>query len=328
MFPLKNSLRVAFAGTPEISSQVLQGLIEKNYNIVGVFTQPDRLKGRGKKLQRSSVKSLAILHSIQVFQPLSFNDHEARSQLVKLKADIMIVIAYGLLLPLNVLDIPKYGCINIHVSLLPRWRGAAPIQRAIEAGDCKTGITIIKMNAKLDAGDILHTVETPILSTDTNTSLHNRLGKLSIPAVCTVLEKIASGIPLIYQTQQNANAIYASKLTKQEGSINFDNTCFTIDCKVRAFNPWPGTYIEFEGIMVKFNKIKILNQFETSYSNIPSGMVIKIDKTGLQIQVSDGIMCIESLQFPGKKMQPVSALLHGRILNNFNGKILKPKTFT
>ncbi len=311
------SLRIVFAGTPDISAEVLKALIDQNYNIVGVFTQPDRAKGRGKKLESSPVKLCALAHEIPVFQPASFKkEPEAVEALVNLKADIMVVLAYGLLLPKAVLNAPKHGCINIHVSLLPKWRGAAPIQRAIEAGDDKTGVTIMQMDEGLDTGDILHVAETPILETDTSLSLHHRLAELSIPAVCTVLQKVAENklIPM----PQPKGETYAHKLSKEEGLIDFNNTCRLIDCKVRALTPWPSAYIRLNNEMVKIADISIL----ANTVNARSGEVLAVDKEGIKVQAVDGVINIAALQFSGKKMLSVENILNGRDLSYLKGSVI------
>ncbi|WP_440616051.1 methionyl-tRNA formyltransferase [Cysteiniphilum sp. 6C5] len=311
------SLRIVFAGTPDISAHVLSALLEENYNILGVFTQPDRAKGRGKKLECSPVKTCALAHNIPVFQPLSFKkEPEAVKQLADLNADVMVVIAYGLLLPKMVLETPKQGCINIHVSLLPKWRGAAPIQRAIEAGDQKTGITIMQMDEGLDTGDILHVLETPILDNDTSLSLHNRLAELSVPAVCTVLKEMAEN--RLNPQVQSEGATYAHKLTKEEGLIDFNNPCKVIDCKIRAFSPWPSAYMMLDGEAVKFADIEIIHEMTSS----AVGTIIGVDKKGLKVQVQDGLINIGSLQFPGKKMLAVASILNGKDLSYLIGKVV------
>ena len=311
------SLRIVFAGTPDISAHVLSSLLKENYNIVGVFTQPDRAKGRGKKLECSPVKSLALGHDIPVFQPVSFKkEPEAIQQLSDLNADVMVVIAYGLLLPRVVLETPKQGCINIHVSLLPKWRGAAPIQRAIEAGDQKTGITIMQMDEGLDTGEILHVLETPILDNDTSLSLHNSLAELSVPAVCTVLKEMTEN--RLNPQVQSEGATYAHKLTKEEGLIDFNHSCKVIDCKIRAFSLWPSSYMMLDGEAVKFADIEIIHEMTSS----AVGTIIGVDKQGLKIQAQDGVVNVVSLQFPGKKMLAVASILNGKDLSYLVGKVI------
>lgn len=313
------SLRIVFAGTPDISATILKALIDQKYNVVGVFTQPDRVRGRGKKLKILPVKSLALMHdNIPIFQPVSFkNESEAIMQLVNLNADVMVVVGYGLLLPKAVLDIPKQGCINIHFSLLPEWRGAAPIQRGIEAGNSKTGVTIIQMDEGLDTGDILHVSEFPIWSTDNSSSLHDGLAKLAIFSVCEVLIKMANGVALEPKAQPQG-ATYAYKLTKEEGLIDFKNSCQLIDCKVRAFIPWPNAYVKLDGDLVRIADIQIIDK---SVNIIPA-TILDIDKHGIKVQAQDGVINIGSLQFPGKKMLPVASILNGRNLTSLIGQVI------
>ena len=213
-------LKVIFAGTPDFAAIHLQALLNSEHQIVGVYTQPDRPAGRGKKLQPSPVKQLALENNIAVFQPVNFKDPASIDELKSLDADIMVVVAYGLLLPLAVLEAPKFGCFNVHASLLPRWRGAAPIQRCIEAGDKVTGITIMQMDIGLDTGDMLHKVTTDILADDTGGSLHDRLAELGPESLLTTLAQIKSG-KLTPEVQNDALATYAHKLKKEEALIQW-----------------------------------------------------------------------------------------------------------
>ncbi len=316
---MKNTkLRIVFAGTPEISKVVLSALIESEYDIVGVFTQPDRMKGRGKKVLPSPVKTLASEHDLKVFQPVSFRkEPEYIEQLKSLKPDVMIVVAYGLILPKAVLEVPKYGCINIHVSLLPKWRGAAPIQRAIEAGDRQTGVSIMQMDEGLDTGDVLHQQKVDIDITDTSTSLHDKLAELSIPAVKKVLSDINNNT-LCALKQDHEKASYAHKISKEEGRIDFSQSVFEIERKIRAFTPWPSAYFMLEDKMVKVSDVHILEKS----SSETAGVIIAADKSGIQIQTKDHIMQIAKLQFPGKKMMDVASILNGHDLTQYIGRIL------
>lgn len=213
-------LNIIFAGTPEFAAVHLGALIESEHNLVGVYTQPDRPAGRGKKLQPSPVKKLALEHNIEVYQPLNFKHEDDINQLKGLNADLMIVVAYGLILPKAVLDAPKYGCLNVHASLLPRWRGAAPIQRCIEAGDVLTGITIMQMDVGLDTGDMLTKVTTGIQSDDTGGSLHDRLASMGPKALLDTIKEVEQG-QLKPESQNDELANYAHKLTKQEALLNW-----------------------------------------------------------------------------------------------------------
>lgn len=238
-----NHLNIVFAGTPEFSVPVLEALIAAKMNIVAVYTQPDKVSGRGQHLHQSPVKQCALQHNISVEQPLSLRNAEAQARLAALKPDIMIVVAYGLILPQVVLDIPTYGCLNIHASLLPRWRGASPIQQAILSGDTETGVCLMKMEAGLDTGPVYARKTCAILSSDTAQILHDRLSVLGAEVLMETLPQIISQTaPLIPVTQDAENACYAGKITKQAGQIDWNQTAIEIDCKVRAYNPWPVAY--------------------------------------------------------------------------------------
>lgn len=238
-----NNLNIVFAGTPEFSVPILEALIAAKMNVVAVYTQPDKVSGRGQHLHQSPVKQCALQHNIPVEQPISLRNIEAQERLASLKPDIMIVVAYGLILPQVVLDIPTYGCLNIHASLLPRWRGASPIQQAILAGDAETGVCLMKMEAGLDTGPVYAKKTCAILSSDTAEILHDRLSLLGAEVLMETLSSIVSEKnPLIPQTQDTQNACYAGKITKQAGLIDWNQTAIEIDCKVRAYNPWPVAY--------------------------------------------------------------------------------------
>ena len=310
-------LRIVFAGTPYISAGVLQGLLDKNYDIIGILTQPDRGQGRGKKLTISPVKALATLHKLAVFQPISLKQNtEVLSALGRLKPDVIVVIAYGLILPKAVLTLPKCGCINIHLSLLPKWRGAAPIQRAIEAGDQKTGVSIMQMDQGLDTGDVVYQINTEIYKTDTTESLTKRLMTLSISAINKVLIDINQG--QLSPQKQMGLASYARKLTKQDALIDWKLPAKVIAQKVRAFNPWPGTVITLNGTRVKISAVSILPKL-SSASGQPPGTILEVANQGVDIQSGTDIVHIGALQFPGKKMVPVLSLLNGYNLTQFIG---------
>ena len=316
-----STLRIVFAGTPKISADVLQGLLDRDYNIVGVLTQPDRSKGRGKKLTLSPVKALANLYQLEVFQPASFKQNtEILNALAELKPDVMVVIAYGLILPEEVLTLPQHGCVNIHLSLLPKWRGAAPIQRAIEAGDEKTGVCIMQMDQGLDTGDVLYRVETNIDKTDTTISLTERLTTLSIAAIDKVLMDINQG--QLSPQKQVGIASYAKKLTKQEAHIDWKLPAEVIAQKIRAFNPWPGAVIILHDIQVKISAVSILPR-ESQCSEESPGKIVSVSNQGMDVQSGTDIVRIGSLQFPGKKMVSVDRLLNGYNLTQLIGLILR-----
>ncbi len=240
------ALKLVFAGTPEFAAQHLQALLsDGRHDIVAVYTQPDRPAGRGKKPRPSPVKQVAEQAGLPVLQPLNFKQQQDRNALAELGADLMVVVAYGLILPQAVLDIPRLGCVNVHASLLPRWRGAAPIQRAIEAGDADTGVTIMQMAAGLDTGDMLHKVRCAIGADDTSASLHDKLAELGGPALLSALDQLASGAAQP-EVQDDALSNYAAKLDKQEGQIDWQRSAIELDRQIRAFIPFPVCYTELD----------------------------------------------------------------------------------
>ncbi|WP_395167278.1 methionyl-tRNA formyltransferase [Francisella salimarina] len=305
-------LNIVFAGTPDISAQVLKDLYQSQHNIQAVLTQPDRAKGRGKKIQFSPVKEVAIANNTPVLQPLSFKkDPQVLEQIRELKPDVIVVIAYGIIVPQEFLDIPKYGCLNVHVSLLPKWRGAAPIQRAIQAGDSKTGICIMQMDAGLDTGDILNTLEIDIQDTDTSQSLHDKFAKLSIKPLLETLENI----DMIKSQPQQGEPTYAHKITKQEGLIDFTKSAKEISCHIRAFTPWPSAFFMLEGEQVKVGDFEILEKS----ANDEVTAITDITKNGFDIATNDRIIRFKQLQFPNKKMLNIADILNGKDLDKYIG---------
>lgn len=315
-------LRIIFAGSPNISATILNELIISSYIIVGIITQPNRLKGRKKNKNISLIKELALNNNIPIFEPIYLlNNKEIVENLKALKADIMVVVAYGLIIPKDILIIPKYGCINIHFSLLPKWRGAAPVQRSIEAGDHKTGITIIQMDEGLDTGNILYMVKCLINRTETSTSLYNKLLPIAISSLFRVLFKIQNGIKILPKKQEDDNYTYASKLTKNEGLINFNNRVIFIERKIRALSIWPSPYIIINQEYIKIDDVKIFKMTQTIETN-KIGCIIDINKNYLIIQAKDGYISIGSIQFPGKKMLSIKNILNGKNLNHWIGKFI------
>ncbi|MGY4877022.1 methionyl-tRNA formyltransferase [Vreelandella aquamarina] len=233
-----SSLRIVFAGTPEFAATSLAALLESSHQVVGVYTQPDRPAGRGRKLTPSPVKQLALDNGIAVYQPSSLKSPDAQATLAECQADIMVVVAYGLLLPQAVLDIPRLGCVNVHGSLLPRWRGAAPVQRAIEAGDSESGVAIMQMDAGLDTGAVLSEARTPITATTTGGELHDTLAKLGAGLLVETLDALASG-QAHATPQPDEGVTYAAKLSKAEAELDFTQPATSLAAKIRAFNPWP-----------------------------------------------------------------------------------------
>ncbi|QDX28778.1 methionyl-tRNA formyltransferase [Dickeya poaceiphila] len=301
------SLRIIFAGTPDFAAQHLAALLSSEHEVVGVFTQPDRPAGRGNKLTPSPVKVLAEQHGIPVFQPKSLRPSENQQLVAELKSDVMVVVAYGLILPQTVLDMPRMGCINVHGSLLPRWRGAAPIQRALWAGDNQTGITIMQMDAGLDTGAMLHKIECPILPDDTSATLYEKLAKLGPQGLMDTLAQLSTS-QVIAEAQNGSLATYAEKLSKEEARLDWQLSAEQLERCIRAFNPWPVSYFMIEEQPVKVWKAQALN---TPHQQQP-GTVLAADKEGIRIATSDGILNMQILQPSGKKAMPAQDLLNSR----------------
>lgn len=290
-------MRIIFAGTPDISAAVLQTLINCKYNIVACLTQPDRPKGRGRKLTASPVKELAIQNGIHLLQPKTLKENTIQQQLKLLKPDLMIVLAYGLILPQVVLDIPTDGCINIHASLLPRWRGAAPIQHAILAGDSETGITMMQMDAGLDTGDIIKHYPCKISTNDTSASLCNSLTKVAQAAIIDTLEQHKfTGIK-----QDETQATYADKINKNDAHINWNSPAHIIERKIRAYNPWPIAYTHLDDQPLRIWSGKKIEFSSNGKANLSPGTVVQCDKEGIHVATCDGFLQILELQLPGKR---------------------------
>ena len=300
-------LNIIFAGTPDFAARHLQALINSHHNVIAVYTQPDRPAGRGKKLTASPVKELALAHNIPVYQPGSLRKEPAQQELAALNADIMVVVAYGLILPKVVLDTPRLGCINVHGSILPRWRGAAPIQRALWAGDKETGVTIMQMDIGLDTGDMLLKTYLPIEDDDTSASLYEKLAQQGPDALLQALEGLANGT-LAAEKQDEALANYAEKLSKEEARLDWTKSATQLWQEVRAFNPWPVSYFEHQG-----NTIKVWQtQVSTTSSNAAPGTIITASKKGIEVATGDGVITLLSMQLPGKKPLSVADILNAR----------------
>jgi methionyl-tRNA formyltransferase len=300
-------LRIVFAGTPGFAATHLEALLKAEFEVVGVYTQPDRPSGRGKKLTASPVKILATENHIDVFQPLNFKQQSDRDQLAELKPDLMIVVAYGLLLPQSVLDIPTYGCINSHASLLPRWRGAAPIQRAIEAGDLSSGVTIMQMEAGLDTGPMIHKVETPIMPSDTGGSLHDRLAVLGSAALTSIARKFKNG-PVLKEIQDDSQTCYARKLSKEEALINWHQSAEVIVQTIRAFNPAPMCYTLLGDSRIRVLKAQI---YLKSHYSIP-GTILSVNSLGIMVACKENAVVLNQVTISGKKPMMVSDILNGK----------------
>lgn len=301
------SLRIIFAGTPEFAATALAALIKHGHEIVAVYTQPDRPAGRGRKLMQSPVKQLALTHGIPVQQPASLKkDPAALEHLRAYQPDVMIVAAYGLLLPQTVLDIPTHGCLNIHASLLPRWRGAAPIQRAILAGDTHTGITIMQMDAGLDTGDMLLTLPIAIGAHETGGDLHDRLAALGAEAILQTLQDLQAR-RLQPEKQDNALATYAKKLDKQEAWIDWTQPAAQIDRQIRAFNPWPVAQTRIADKVLRIRKAEVN---DTAHDASP-GTILHVNNQGIDVACGMSRLRLLDGQLPGGKPLAIQALLNG-----------------
>ncbi|MEF1328833.1 methionyl-tRNA formyltransferase [Vibrio sp. M260121] len=304
---MSQSLRIVFAGTPDFAARHLAALLSSEHEVIAVYTQPDRPAGRGKKLTASPVKTIALEHDIPVYQPENFKSDEAKQELADLNADIMVVVAYGLLLPQVVLDTPKLGCINVHGSILPRWRGAAPIQRSVWAGDAETGVTIMQMDIGLDTGDMLKIAKLPIEASDTSASMYEKLAGLGPDALIDCLADIATGkAEPVKQDDELAN--YAKKLSKEEARINWNDDAAHIERCVRAFNPWPMSHFEAAENSIKVWQSRVAEQ----NSDKPAGTIVQADKTGIYVATGNGTLVLEQLQVPGKKAMSVQDILNSR----------------
>lgn len=299
-------LNIVFAGTPAFAAGHLQALIDAGLKPSAVYSQPDRKKGRGKKLQPTPVKEAALEHAIPVYQPLNFKEQEAIDELAALKPDVMIVVAYGLLLPKSVLDIPARGCINVHGSLLPRWRGAAPVERAIEAGDSETGITIMQMDVGLDTGAMLNIKSLPITAATTGDSLREELLELGCEALIETLKDLATG-KLQPEKQDDSLATYAHKLTKEEAHIDWQKPAAELDRKIRAFTSSNVCYTDFGDKRIKVWQAKRL---EDNQGRAP-GEIIAISKKAIDVACREGALRLQSLQLPNGKCMDVAAVLNG-----------------
>ncbi|NMP17852.1 methionyl-tRNA formyltransferase [Thalassotalea sp. Y01] len=308
---MSKPLNIIFAGTPDFAAKHLQALIDSQHNVVAVYCPPDKPAGRGKKLTACAVKQLAQQHHIRIEQPLNFKQQDDQQQLASYNADVMVVVAYGLLLPKVILDAPRLGCVNVHGSLLPRWRGAAPIQRSLEMGDAETGVTIMQMDIGLDTGDMLLKASCPITSADTSASLYEKLAELGPKALLDVMAQMAEGTHHA-QPQDNSLANYAAKLTKEEAIIDWSLPAAVLDKKIRAYQPWPfAQFVYSDG--KNQHRIKVWQATPvTNQSNATAGTIIEVNKQGIRVATGDGELQLTSLQLPGKKAMQVADILNGR----------------
>jgi len=306
-------LKIIYAGTPEFAVPALELLVQSEHEVLAVYTQPDRPAGRGQKLTQSPVKSCALRHDIPVLQPQSLKAESETMQLDSFNPDLMVVAAYGLLLPPPVLSIPRLGCINIHASLLPRWRGAAPIQRAIQAADQESGITIMQMDIGLDTGDILATSCVSILAEWTAADLNDRLQQLGAGLLMETLEQLDSGEPTRVP-QDNANATYAHRIEKSEARIDWNKKAETIQREIRAFVPWPVSFTSLDDDTVRIWRAGV----DTSRNEDVPGRIIEHNRIGIFVSCKDSVLQITDLQFAGKKRLAVADALNARDLTGMH----------
>jgi methionyl-tRNA formyltransferase len=294
-------LNLGFAGTPTFAIPCLEALYHSEHDIKAVYTQPDRPAGRGRKMQASAVKQWAEAHALPIYQPLNFKDEAAQTTLTNLNLDLMVVIAYGLILPTRILAIPRLGCINVHGSLLPRWRGASPIQQSILHGDAETGITIMQMDKGMDTGNIFMKVTTPIDLEDTTESLQNKLAELAIQPLLETISQLATS-NLKATPQNHAESTYAPKLTKEEAQIHWHDSTQIIHQKIRGYYPWPIAYTHLNNIVMRIHHASIVHYPHQA----KPGTLLAINHQGLVIATSDGAIQIEVIQFPGTKAMSVA----------------------
>ena len=288
-------MKIVFAGTPEFAVPTLQGLLDSEHDVCAVYTQPDRPAGRGRKLTASPIKQLAVTHGIPIYQPENFKDPATISELADLNADLMVVIAYGLILPQAVIDTPRLACINVHGSLLPRWRGAAPIHRALMAGDDKTGITIMKVVKKLDAGDMLLKATCPITNSDTSSSLHDQLAQIGAASLLKVVDQFQAGT-VIAEPQDEALVTYAHKVEKHEAVLDWTDSAVQLDRKIRGLNAWPVAQTLYKGQILRVWNCSLTDKTIT----LAPGTISCADQA-LDVATGDGVIRLLEVQLPGGK---------------------------
>jgi len=304
-------MRIIYAGTPEFAVPALQALAASQHEVVGVYTQPDRAAGRGQKIHFSPVKACALAQGLDVYQPLSFREQSAIDQLSELNADLMVVAAYGVLLPSSILEAPRLGCINIHASLLPRWRGAAPIQRAILAGDNETGITLMQMDIGLDTGAMLAKTSLALRPEHTSAQVHDELKQIGARLLMDNLDRIENG-SLKPEQQLDSEATYAHKLKKQEALMDWKKDASELHREVRAFNPWPVSYTHLQGQSIKVWSAEI----SALTTKLKPGQVIAHERQGISVACGHGVLIITEMQFAGKKKTSADQVLNSRNLSD------------
>ncbi|WP_267257263.1 methionyl-tRNA formyltransferase [Coxiella endosymbiont of Ornithodoros maritimus] len=310
------SLKIVFAGTPQFAVPTLRALIDSSHRVLAVYTQPDRPSGRGQKIIESPVKEIAKLNKLPVIQPFLLRDEMEEKKLIAMNADVMVVVAYGLILPKKVLNAFRLGCVNVHASLLPRWRGAAPIQRAILAADRETGISIMQMDEGLDTGNVLAKSACAISSEDTAADLHDRLSLIGSDLLLETLAKLEKD-DIQLERQDEASANYASKIQKQEALIDWQKSAVEIAQQVRAFNPTPIAFTYFEGQAMRIWRATVVDE----KVDFKPGVLVDADKKGISISAGSGILRLHQLQLPGKRVCST-----GDFINAHGYKLISGKT--
>jgi methionyl-tRNA formyltransferase len=306
--------RIIYAGTPEFAVPALESLLRAGHQVVAVYTQPDRPAGRGRKLQQSPVKQAALAAGLPVFQPQNFKSAEDLQQLQQLDADLMVVAAYGLLLPLTVLEIPRLGCINIHASLLPRWRGASPIQQAVLAGDAESGVSLMKMDVGLDTGDVISQRDLSIDPAWTTADLHDALAPLGAEMLLEALQNIEGALQGA-EAQDNTAATYAPRLSKQQAEVDWNKPAAQVAREVRAYNPWPVSYSFLKGEGIRLWGACLGDV----YAAQQPGMVVAHDSDGVYVSCSDAVLQVTELQFAGRNRCSAAQALNA---NDLSGQLL------
>lgn len=310
-------LKIIFAGTPDFGIPCLEVLFQQ-HELIAVYTQPDRPKGRGQKLEPSAVKKWAIEHNLPIYQPENFKNPQDIETLQNLKPDLMVVIAYGLILPQKVLDIPKFGCINVHASLLPKYRGASPILQSLLHNDKVSGVSIMQMDKGMDTGAVFLQEEIKISSDDTTFSLTEKLKNLAVKPLITVVNQMAAGNAKA-APQNDALKSYAPKISKHEAHINWDQDAEIIDCAIRAYIPWPVAFSYIDDTLIRIHKAKL---YDKNLKDEP-GKVLQISKDGIEVATKKGSILIEKVQFPGSKIIAISDLMNTPRIQIFKNAVLQ-----
>ena len=303
-------MRIIFMGTPDFSVPTLEALVASGHEVVAVVTQPDKPKGRGKEIHMSPVKECALQHNIQVYQPVRARDEAFVEEMRALNPDAMVVIAFGQILPKSLLDLPKYGCVNIHASLLPKYRGAAPIQWAVINGDKETGITTMLMDVEMDTGDMLEKTVVKLNPDETGGSLFDKLSEVGARLLIRTLEELEDGTAQFEKQPAESTTEYAEMLTKKSGNIDWNKSAAEIECLIRGMNPWPSAYTAWRGKTLKIWAASVYSKKEIDEMAVP-GTVVGVTKQALIVQTGDGVLALEELQPEGKKRMPVDAFLRG-----------------